>query len=310
MRHILFDTDTASDDAVALVMSLRCADLHIEAVTCVCGNITLPKVIRNARIAVEKAATYRPPVYAGMARPLFGQPTSFGEQAHGPDGLGGMNYPEPSVPLSPGHAVDQIIRLAREVDDLEILALGPLTNIAMAILLAPEAMKRVKNITLMGGQYRMIDAFTANAEFNIAMDAEAAKIVFASGMHLTVVPIDVCYGHTEIDAADRAVLRGYHTEVGDFYIDANRTLLEMNKGAYGKDIISMPDPTAAAVVMDPGVVRGRVECFADVEVKSPFAMGELLYDFDGRSGNPQNCTLITEIDPARFKEMVFASADH
>ena len=180
----------------------------------------------------------------------------------------------------------------------------------MAILLAPEAMKRVKNITLMGGQYRMIDAFTANAEFNIAMDAEAAKIVFASGMHLTVVPIDVCYGHTEIDAADRAVLRGYHTEVGDFYIDANRTLLEMNKGAYGKDIISMPDPTAAAVVMDPAVVSGQIECFADVEIKSPFAMGELLYDFDGRSGNPQNCTLITEIDPARFKEMVFASADH
>ncbi len=309
MRRFIIDTDTASDDAVALVMALRAQNIHVEAITCVHGNVPLQVASRNARISVQKAATYQPPVYQGLAIPLLRVLEHRAESAHGADGLGNMNYPEPNVPLADGNAVQKIVDIVAADDsgELELCAIGPMTNIAAAILLAPQVMKKVKNLTVMGGQWRMIDAFTPNAEFNIALDAEAVKIVLESGMHTTFVPIDVCYGHTEIDAADRAVLRSYHTEVGDFFIDSNRCLLEMNRGAYGKDIISMPDPTAIAVLIDPSIITGSFEARADIELRSPDGYGQLLYDLEA---DDKNCTVITEIDAAKFKELVFATAKY
>ena len=308
MRKFIIDTDTASDDAVALIMALKSPDVEVLAITCTAGVMTGKKTSRNARISVDVAGTDTPPVYVGMEKPLVRAQTDVGENAHGADGLGNMNYPDPVHPLSEGHAVDKIVELVRDHDDLEIITLGPLTNIAMAILLEPETMKKVKNITVMGGQYRMLNPCTANAEFNIWIDGEATKILLDSGIHVTMVPLDVCYGGTEVDADDRAKLRSFKTRAGDFFVDANRILLKYNQDSYDKDIISLPDPTAVAVAINPSIVEEERQVKADIEIHSSMGYGQLLYNYHAPV-EEQNCRLITKIDYKLFKQMVFLSAE-
>lgn len=307
MRKFIIDTDTASDDAVALIMALKSPDIEVLAITCTAGVMTGKKTSRNARISVDVAGTDTPPVYVGMEKPLVRAQTAVGENAHGADGLGNMNYPDPLHPLSEGHAVDKIIELVKKEDDIEIITLGPLTNIAMAIILAPDTMKKVKNITVMGGQYRMLNPCTANAEFNIWIDAEATKILLDSDIPVTMVPLDVCYGGTEINAEDRARLRSYQTRAGDFFVDANRILLKYNQDSYDKDIISLPDPTAVAVAINPCIVESERQVEADIEIHSPMGYGQLLYNYHSEQKKP-NCRLITKINGALFKEMVFMTA--
>ena len=310
MRNFIIDTDTASDDAVAIVMMLRAKDIKVHAITCVAGNLPLHKTVRNALLSVQFAGTYKPPVYAGAAGPMFRQ-LEHAESCHGEDGFGNTFYPDAVQKVEKEHAVDKIIEIVKAAkEEIEILTLGPLTNIALAVILAPDVMKKVKRITAMGGQFKMMNDCTPNAEFNIWQDAEATKIVLESGIPITLCPLDICYGTTEIDRADREKLRSFHTEVGDFFIDCNACLLQYNIDCYGKDIISMPDPTAAAVVIAPDMVEEYRECHAEIEVKSPAGYGQLLYDFRHLSGKPINCTLITRINPARFKQLVFDTASY
>lgn len=305
MRRFIIDTDAASDDAVALIMALRDESCHVEAITVVGGALPLPVGKVNARVAVEVADTYIPPVYAGMEKPLW-RPARTGESAHGADGLSDIGLSKTGLPLAEGHAVDAILRLARQYDDLEIIILGPMTNIAMAILMDGEAMSRVKGLIAMGGQYRMPNDCTANAEFNIWVDAEAADIVMQSGIPLTLVPLDACYGATEVTRADRETLLALGTRCGEFIVKANTKLLQYNIDFYGKDIISLPDPSAVAATLAPGVLVATRTAAGRVETKSALGYGQVLYDYNAMGR--RNVTLVTEIDGAAFKAYLFKTA--
>lgn len=305
-RKYIIDTDTASDDAVALVMALR-SDLEIVAITCTAGNLSLAKTTRNARLATMLAQTYAPPIYAGSDRPLV-KTLVVGENVHGSDGLGDMFYPEPEISLAEGHAVDAILEIARTQTDVGLITLGPLTNVAMAILLDAKAMSNITHIIAMGGQYRMTNGCTANAEFNIWVDGEAAKIVLESGIPITMVPLDVCYGEAEITAEDRRTLKDLKTARGDFFVDCNRHLLAYNQRNYNKDIISMPDPTAMAIAIDPSLVLEAVDVYTQIELRSPLSYGQLIYDFYHRNNKQANVRLITKLDAQRFKQLVFETA--
>ena len=134
MRHFLVDTDTASDDVAALLMILREPSVRVEAITVVAGNCPLEIGVKNALISIEKAGTYTPPVYAGMPQPILRELLT-SEHVHGEDGLGNQNLLSPNSVKQSGHAVDVIIEMARKFPgDLEIIALGPLTNLAIALL--------------------------------------------------------------------------------------------------------------------------------------------------------------------------------
>lgn len=307
MRRFIIDTDTASDDAVAIILALKDPDVKVEAITVVAGNVPLKTAVRNALISAEMAGTYVPPVYVGRGAPLM-RDLITAQDIHGMDGLGDVGYADPVHQPAEGHAVDAIIRLAGEVPGLEIITLGPLTNVAMAFLQAPEVMKNIKHIYTMGGQYKLNNPYGPAAEFNIMVDAEAAKIVLASGVHVTLIPLDVCHGGAEINEAEMAQLRALNTKVGDFFIDCNRTLTAFLQKMMGRTGIPMPDPTAVAVALNPDMMEEKYEVFADVEVKSPFTYGEILYDFLNTYGKLGNCTLCAEIDVARFKKLVFDSA--
>ena len=306
-RKYIIDTDTASDDAVALVMALR-SELEILAITCTAGNLSLAKTTRNARLSCWFAQTDAPPIYAGSDRPLV-KTLVVGENVHGSDGLGDMFYPEPDIQLAKGHAADALIEIAREHEDVGLITLGPLTNVAMALLLDPQTMCNITHIIAMGGQYRMTNGCTANAEFNIWVDGEAAKIVLESGIPITMVPLDVCYGEAEITADDRAYLKSLKTARGDFFVDCNRHLLAYNQRSYDKDIISMPDPTAMAVAIDPSIVTSYVDVYTQIELRSPLSYGQLIYDFHNRHKKKANVRLITKIDAQKFKQLVFKTAE-
>lgn len=305
MRRFIIDTDAASDDAVAMILALRDPNAIIEAITIVAGRMTVDKGSINARVAEEVANRAFPPVYEGMTKPLWRKQIT-GENAHGEDGLSDVGLAHTTLPLGEGHAVDKIIELAKKFDDLEIITLGPLTNIAMAIMLNAQAMKRIKGIIAMGGQYRMPNPITANAEYNIWVDAESRDIVLQSGIPIKFVPLDACYGVAEVNGEDRKKLLSFGTRCGDFIVNANSKLLQFNIDFYGKDIVSQPDPSRVACALCDGVILEERTCNARCETKTETGYGQLIYDFN--SQQPHNCTVVTKISGEKFKEYLFETA--
>lgn len=304
MRKLIIDTDTASDDAIALVLALRWPDVEIKAVTTVAGNVPVEAATRNAMVSIAMADTYRPPVYRGCDRPLWRRQIT-AQQVHGRDGLGDRGYPDPGIPLEQEHAVDAIARLVRENEGIDIVTLGPLTNIAMAIRLYPEVMGRVRSITAMGGQYRQLNPHWPCSEFNILVDPEAAQILLESGIHTTFVPLDVCFGEAAFDRQELDALYALGTPQARFFVDCNRTLIDYTLEKYGYEELIMPDPTAMACYLEPDVALERRPAFTRCELQSTLAPGELVYDFEGRCGGPENSALVPRIDAERFKRMIF-----
>ena len=305
MRRFIIDTDAASDDVVAMIMALRDESCKVEAITVVAGALPVEQGVINARVAVEVADGDKPPVYGGMTKPLWRKHIT-GESAHGKDGLSDIGLAKTSLPLGEGHAVDRIIELAEKYDDLEIITLGSMTNIAMAIMLNSAAMKKVKGIIAMGGQYRMPNPVTPNAEYNIWIDAESTDIVLQSGIPVTFVPLDACYGVAEIDRNDREKLLACGTYCGEFIVKANSKLLQFNINSYGKDIISQPDPSAVASALCDGVVLETKSCHARCVTKSELGYGQIVYDYDSKL--PHNVTLVTKISGEKFKEYLLKIA--
>jgi purine nucleosidase len=304
MKHLLIDTDTASDDAVAMLMALRDPDVTVEAVTVVAGNCPLDTCVKNALVTVEKAGTYAPPVYAGMEQPMFrDQFTS--EFVHGDDGMGNMDLPAPSLAIQSEHAVDIIIETAHKfAGELEIVTLGPLTNLAVALLREPELPDLVKHLYIMGGAGLGPGNVSPVAEFNFFVDAESAHIVIKSSIPKTVIGWD-------ISMSDTAVINPVDIEhinslgpIGEFAIRCNASLLEFTKG-WGMEGFDLPDPTAVAVAIDPGIITKQFEAYTFVEYKSEAAYGHFVIDRWHLAEKPHNATIVEEIDASRFKQMMF-----
>ncbi len=186
MRKFLIDTDTASDDAVAIIMAHRWVDVHVEAVTIVSGNVSVEQGAKNALYTLEvcKAST---PVYIGCAKPMLRE-CSYAHWFHGDDGMGNKFYAEAKSKPQSAHAVDVIIdKIKTYPGEITIVTLGPLTNIATALLRAPEIASLVQRCVIMGGAANTVGNVTPAAEYNIWVDPEAAKIVFHSGMPCEMV---------------------------------------------------------------------------------------------------------------------------
>ena len=303
MRRFLIDTDTASDDAVALLMALREPSVKVEVITVVAGNSPLETCVKNALISVEKAETYSPPVYAGMAQPMFQEPFS-AEFVHGQDGMGNMDLPAPTLEKQSDHAVDVIIETARHFPgELEIITLGPLTNLALALLKEPTLPKLIKRVYIMGGAGLGPGNVTPVAEFNIFADAEAAHLIMKSKLAKTVVGWDICMAETFINPSDIAHLNSLGP-LGEFAVRCNATLIEFNKG-WGKDGFDLPDPTTVAVALYPDIVTRQFDAFGYVEYKSEKTYGQFIIDQFQLTGKPHNATIITEIDARQFKQKLF-----
>lgn len=306
MRKLIIDTDTGSDDAVAVIMALRDTNTKVLAVTTVFGNIAIDIATRNALISIEKAKSYFPPVYQGMAKPLASENT-FAHGVHGVDGLGDVGYADPVITAESEHAVDAIIRLIKEnPNEIEICTIGRLTNIAMVALREPETLKLVKKITIMGGSFpEFTKWFTPIGEANIKGDVEAANIVMESGVPIVMVPINACRGETVTTKEEMDEMLATGSNVAKFCIECNRTLIDLNKARFGVECIDQADASAMAVCLCPECVDIEVDAYCTFETEGKYSRGAMIFYLEGNGPNKPNCKIVKTLKADVFKEFLF-----
>jgi purine nucleosidase len=315
---MIVDTDTASDDAVALIMALREPAVEVVAITVVAGNVPLAQASRNARYTVELSGG-DVPVHEGAERPLVREPST-ATFFHGEDGLGDRGYPPPRRPPAAGHAVRALVAAVRAHPGVVLVTLGPLTNVALALAEAPDIASKVGRCVVMGGAACTVGNVTPAAEYNIWCDPEAARTCFRSRLPIEMVGWELSRGAANLDYADIARCRALGTERARFAVDCNATALEANRSLFGGPGISLPDPVAMAVALDPGVVTRRSRHAVDVECDGVLTRGMTVVDEldvvrhgvaddagwpPGIASREPNVTVCREIDVPRFKERLF-----
>ena len=278
MRPFLIDTDAGSDDAVAVLMALRHGDVDVRAITVAAGNVPLAQGVLNALYFVELCGADTP-VYAGADRPLLREYVS-ADWFHGADGLGdwGDRYLPRRSEVQPAHAVDAIINCARRHDDLVIVTLGPLTNLALALRKAPDIASRVARCVVMGGAACVNGNVTPAAEYNIWCDPEAAQIVFRSGLPIEMVGWEFSTGDFVLSLADIETARAIDTAYADFAIDCNIKGMRGYEVQTGEVGISLPDGVAMAVAIDPSIATRKSRHAVDIECRSELTRGMTLVD--------------------------------
>ncbi len=304
MRRFWIDTDTASDDAVAILMALRWPDVKVEGISIVAGNVPVEMGSRNARYTAELCGV-EVPVYEGARKPLMREP-SWAHFFHGPDGMGGMNYPEPKRRAESAPAVGALIETIRtSPGEIHLVTLGPLTNIALALSLAPDLADKIPACYVMGGAANTVGNISPAAEYNIWVDPEAARIVFASGLRITMVGWELCRGEANLNDAEMEMVHGFNTERAHFAIDCNKVAIETNRAWLGDPGLSLPDPVAMAVALNPAVLKRHSRHFVDVETLSELTRGMTVVDQLGVTKKPANVDVCWEIDVAIWKEMLY-----
>ena len=319
-RPFLIDTDSGSDDAVAILMALRHADINVRASTVVAGNVPLEQGVKNALYFTELCGSDTP-VYAGADRPLLRDYIS-ADWFHGADGLGDWGDRYAPISTQPGnlHAVNAIIEIARATPKLEIVTLGPLTNLALAIGKAPDIADKIKRCVVMGGAACVNGNVTPAAEYNIWCDPEAAQIVFRSGIPLEMVGWEFSTGEFALSLDDIDALRQIGTEFADFTIDCNRAGMRGYEVQTGEIGISLPDGVAMAVAIDPSICTGASRHYVDIECQSELTRGMTVVDKlnladDARNSdawrhvleNPNKPLICWEVDARRWKRLLMDS---
>ena len=274
-RTFLIDTDTASDDAVAIIMALRAPDVRVAAITTVAGNVDVQQSTRNALYTVELCGA-DVPVYAGAEKPLlrrYENATWF----HGRDGLGDHGYRPARRVAEKLHAVDAIIATIEANPGLVMVTLGPLTNVALALARKPEIASQVSRCVVMGGAPCCEGNVTPAAEFNIWVDPEAARMVMLSDLPIELVGWHLCRGDAVLHDDDISRVLGLKTGAANFAIECNSHARKAYKIQTGEDGICLPDPVAMCLALDPSVGNWS-EHYVDVETQSELTRGMTVVD--------------------------------
>jgi purine nucleosidase len=283
---ILIDTDTASDDAVALIMALRSPNARVIAITTVAGNVGVQQATRNALYTAELcgAAT---PVYQGAEKPLT-RSLITADWFHGRDGLGDHAYPPPQRRPEKPHAVDAIVSSIRQNPGLTLVTLGPLTNIALALESAPDLVRGVARCVVMGGAPCCEGNVTPAAEYNMWVDPEAARIVFRSGLPIELVGWQLCRGTAALAPGDIEVILRIGTGLASFAVECNSTARKAYLTQTGEDGISLPDPVAMSIALDPCIGCESSRHYVDIETASELTRGMTVVDRLGVAANERN----------------------
>jgi purine nucleosidase len=303
VRKIIIDTDPGQDDAVAILLALASPEFDVIGLTAVAGNVPLALTEKNARKVCELAGRPDIKVFAGAIRPLVRDLVT-AEYVHGKTGLDGPDLPEPMMPLQAQHGVEFIIEAIRTHPQgaITLCPLGPLTNIALALIKAPDIAPKVREIVLMGGGFFEGGNVTPAAEFNIYVDPHAAEVVLKSGIPIVMMPLDVTHkaltSHARVDR-----FRAMGTKAGD----ATAALLDFferfDEQKYGTDGGPLHDPCVIAYLLKPELFKGR-HCNVTVETASELTMGMTVFDWWHVTGRKPNATVMREIDDEGFFELL------
>ena len=299
-QKIIIDTDPGQDDAVAILLALASPDeIEVLGITAVAGNVPLSLTERNARIVCELAGRPDIAVYAGCDRPLRRKLVT-AEHVHGKTGLDGPELPEPKIKLQEKHGVDFIIDtiLQEPENSVSLCPLGPLTNIASAILKQPKIVSRIKQIVLMGGAYFEVGNITPTAEFNIFVDPDAAKIVFEAGIDMVVMPLDVT--HKALVTGERnEAFRRLKSPVGIAVAEMTDFFERFDKEKYGSSGAPLHDPCVTAYLINPKIFSGK-KINVEIETKSELTLGMTVADWWGVTNRKANAFFVGDLDSEKF----------
>ncbi|VCU59017.1 Inosine-uridine preferring nucleoside hydrolase [Tritonibacter mobilis] len=299
-RKIIIDTDPGQDDAVAILLALGSPeDIDLLGITTVAGNVPLALTQKNARITCEVAGRPEVKVYAGCDAPLE-RPLVTAEHVHGSTGLDGPDLFEPTMALQDQHGVEFIIDTLRAEapGTVTLCPLGPLTNIGAAFRKAPDIIDRVQEIVLMGGAYFEVGNITPAAEFNIYVDPEAARDVLASGVKITMMPLDVTHKALTSRARVQA-FRDLGSRVGNFTADMLDFFERFDVEKYGSEGGPLHDPCVIAYLIQPELFSGR-HINVEIETASPLTLGMTVADWWGVTDRPANALFIGDLDADGF----------
>jgi purine nucleosidase len=274
-RTFLIDTDTASDDAVAIIMALRATDVRVAAITTVAGNVNVQQSTRNALYTAELCGS-DVPVYMGADKPLLRR-NEHAMWFHGRDGLGDHNYPAPRRAPGKLHAVDAMIETIEANPGLVLVTLAPLTNVALALAKKPSIAGLVSRCVIMGGNPCCEGNVTPAAEFNVWVDPEAARMVMLSRLPIDLVGWHLCRSDAVLHDDDIARVMALNTKTGNFAIECNSHARKAYKIQTGEDGICLPDPVTMCLALDPSVGNWN-EHYVDVETQSELTRGMTVVD--------------------------------
>ena len=305
-RRVVLDCDPGHDDAMAILLAAASPALDLVAMTTVAGNQTLDKVTLNARRVCSVAGITDVPIAAGCDRPMRREQVVAGD-IHGASGLDGVEWDEPTVALDPRHGVDVIIEAA-EAGPLTLIAVGPLTNVATALERAPHIAMNLERISIMGGAVGLGNR-TPSAEFNIYVDPEAADAVFASGIPITLVPLEVTHLARATDEV-MGRIDSLGTPVANMSVALMRFFAETYERVFGFDAPAVHDPCAVAAVIQPSMLDTRHVNVA-IDTSSGISAGRTACDIHGVSGAAPNADVALDLDvPAFWDLMVGALATY
>ena len=302
MQEMWIDTDTASDDAVALIIALRHPRVRVAGISIVAGNVPLESGVQNAlHVLATLGATV--PVHAGADRPLAREYAS-AQMVHGTDGMGDLGLDLAGrIPDTRDAVRAMIAHFAARPGTCDLVTLGPLTNVAVALRTEPRLAGWVRRCVVMGGTGVLPGNVTPLAEYNVWADPEAARIVCDAGMRVELVGWDVSWQDAVVDDALAAELRVLGP-VGRYAVDIQRVVREFCRTETKIDGFDLPDPVAMCVAIDETVAAREVHARVDVHLGHGDARGQTVVDHLGATGRPVNARVVLRADRARFVAML------
>lgn len=300
-KRILVDTDPGIDDSLAILLALSSPEVVLEGLTVCHGNCSAGQGTRNALALLAMAHSNHVPVYQGCDLPLV-QPSLLAPETHGDSGLGYAQLPDPVALPGSSHAVDFLIeKILSAPGEITVVAVAPLTNLAIAIRREPRIVGAVKEVIIMGGAIRHEGNTSPLAEFNAYVDPHASHIVYHSGMPVTLVPLDVTY-QCILTPAHVEHLLAVRSPVTRFIADATRFYMEFHDAYQKIDGCVINDPLALALAFQPDLCSYE-EHFVDVDISGGAAMGKTYADFYHMLGKPANMRVALGVRASDFMNL-------
>lgn len=297
-RHFVIDTDCASDDAVALMLALRDPEIVVDAITVVAGNVPLDLAVRNTLITLDVCDAPALPVHAGLAAPIV-RPLETAQFVHGEDGMGGADLADPTRSIEASHAVDALRVLADDPTPRTLVTLGPLSNIAAAVLIEPDLLTKFEHTFLMAGSPDGVGNVNVAGEYNVWADPEAAAIVFAAPGAKTMVGWNISRLFAVVHPGDSEAL-AEAGPLGRFVNDINVDVDTFCREVSGLDGYDLPDPITMAIAIDEDIITRADDRHVAIACEG-LARGAVLLD-NRHEAQPPNCRVVWEADEAAFKQ--------
>jgi purine nucleosidase len=300
-RRIIIDTDPGIDDSLAILLALASPEVQIEGLTVVHGNCSADQGTRNALAVLDLAGGSHVPVVKGCELPLV-QPSLLAPETHGDTGIGYARLPEPKITPLAEHAIDYLVRtILGSPGEITLVAIGPLTNIALALRRAPEIAPAIREIISMGGAIHHPGNTTPVAEFNVYVDPHAAHIVYHAGIPLTLVPLDVTY-RCILSMQDIQRLRRIDSPVTSFVAEATRFYMDFHDAYQRIQGCVINDPLALALTFLPELASYR-ELYVDVDISGGVSMGNTFADYYHLTSKAANLRVALDVHERDFMEV-------